>query len=105
MSAWYVWSALGLYPVDPVSKIYVLGSPLVERATIHLQPGYAPGREFRILAPDNSSTNIYVQSATLNGRPLTRAWLTHDELTAGGELVLQMGPQPNKTWAVPLSSN
>ena len=99
MSAWYVLSALGFYPFDPTTGVYVLGSPLVNAATLHLQPGFAKGGEFRIVAKNNSPTNVYVQAVTLNGQPLTRSWIRHDEITAGGELVFEMGPEPNKTWA------
>ena len=98
MSAWYVWSALGLYPVDPMSGIYVLGSPTVGSATIHLNSPVAKGRTFTIIAKDNSSANVYIQSAALNGRPLPRSWISHNEIIAGGELVLEMGPRPNRSW-------
>jgi predicted alpha-1,2-mannosidase len=98
MSAWYVLSALGFYPVNPTSCVYVIGSPLVSKATIHLDARYHKGRTFTILAKNNSAQNMYVQSATLNGKPLTRSWFSHAELVAGGELVLNMGPKPNKTW-------
>ena len=98
MSAWYVLSALGFYPVNPASGVYVLGSPLVDRATIHLDAKYHKGRTFTIVAENNSPKNIYIQSATLNGKPLERSWFTHAELVAGGELVLKMGPEPNKAW-------
>ena len=98
MSAWYVWSALGLYPVDPSSGIYVIGSPLVTSATIHLDPRYCRGKTFTVTAINNSKDNIYVQSAQLNGEPLLRSWISHAELAAGGELILEMGAQPNTTW-------
>ena len=98
MSAWYVLSALGFYPVNPAASVYVLGSPLVDRATIHLDGKYYKGRSFTIVAENNSPKNLYVQSALLNGRPLLRSWITHAELVAGGELVLKMGAEPNKTW-------
>ncbi len=98
MSAWYVLSALGFYPVNPASGVYVLGSPLVERATIHLDGKFHKGRTFTIVAENNSPQNIYIQSAMLNGKPLERSWFTHAELVAGGELVLEMGPEPNKVW-------
>ena len=98
MSAWYVLSALGFYPVNPTSCVYVIGSPLVKKATIHLDPRYHTGRTFTIIAENNSSRNMYVQSATLNGKPLTRSWFSHAELVAGGELVLKMGPQQNTAW-------
>lgn len=97
-SAWYVMSALGLYPVNPASCVYVIGSPLVNKATIQLDPQYYPGKTFTVVAKDNSPKNVYVQSATLNGRPLSRCWLSHAELVAGGELVLQMGPEKNAAW-------
>ncbi len=98
MSAWYVLSALGFYPVNPTSCVYVIGSPLVKKATIHLDPRYHKGRTFTLIAENNSARNMYLQSATLNGRPLTRSWFSHGELVAGGELVLKMGPKPNRTW-------
>ena len=98
MSAWYVLSALGFYPVNPVSAVYVIGSPLVDRATIHLDPRHHSGKTFTVVAENNSPQNVYVQSATLNGKPLTRTWFTHAELAAGGELVLKMGPKPNPAW-------
>jgi predicted alpha-1,2-mannosidase len=98
MSAWYVLSAMGLYPVNPASGVYVIGSPLVAKATINLDPKYQKGGKFTIVAEDNSPTNIYVQSATLNGKPLERSWISHAELVAGGELVLKMGSKPNPAW-------
>jgi predicted alpha-1,2-mannosidase len=97
-SAWYVFTALGFYPVDPVSGDYILGSPLVDRATIKLDSKYAKGRSFTVIAKNNSPENVYIQSATLNGHPLTRSWISHAEITAGGKLVLVMGPTPNKTF-------
>jgi predicted alpha-1,2-mannosidase len=96
MSAWYVLSALGFYPVNPASGVYQLGSPLVNRAVIHLDPKYHAGRTFTIVAHHNSPKNLYIQSATLNGSRLDRCWFTHAELAAGGELVLEMGPAPNR---------
>jgi predicted alpha-1,2-mannosidase len=98
MSAWYVLSALGFYPVSPASQVYVLGSPLVDRATIRLDPRFYKGRTFTLVAENNSPKNMYIQSATLNGKPLVRSWFSHTELAAGGELVLKMGPKPNPAW-------
>jgi predicted alpha-1,2-mannosidase len=99
MSAWYVFSAMGFYPMNPASGVYVIGSPMVDKATIHLDPKfYKNGKDFTIIAENNSPKNVYVQSATLNGKPLTRSWFSHEELAAGGELVLKMGPEPNKAW-------
>ena len=95
-SAWYVFTALGFYPVDPASGVYILGSPLVDKVTIKLDPQFAKGRSFTIEARNNSAQNPYIQSAMLNGKPITRSWITHEEITAGGKLVLTMGPAPNK---------
>lgn len=67
---------------------------------LHLDPKYYGGRTFIIEAKDNSETNVYIQSATLNGQPLSRPLLAHADLVKGGKLGLQMGPQPNKSWGV-----
>jgi len=97
-SAWYVFTALGFYPVDPTSGIYILGSPLLDKATLKLDSKHYRGRDFTVIAKNNAACNIYIQSATLNGRPLTRSWITQDEIAAGGKLVLTMGAVPNKTF-------
>jgi putative alpha-1,2-mannosidase len=96
MSAWYVFTTLGFYPVDPASGIYVLGSPLVDEATLKLDPKFYHGRTFTVIAKNNSTAHPYIQSATLNGQPLTRSWISQAEIAAGGKLVLTMGPVPNK---------
>ena len=98
MSAWYVFSALGFYPVNPVSGVYVIGSPVVTKAVLHLDREKYHGKTFTVLAANNSPKNIYVQSASLNGKPLARAWLTHQEITEGGTLKLVMGSKPNMEW-------
>jgi len=98
ISAWYVFTALGFYPVDPTSGIYVLGSPLMEKVTLNLGSKFFHGNKFTVIAKNNSAQNPYIQSATLNGQPLTRSWISHNEITAGGKLVLMMGPAPNKTF-------
>jgi predicted alpha-1,2-mannosidase len=100
MSAWYVLSALGFYPVNPVSGVYMIGSPLIDKATISL-PG---GKTFTIAAENNSARNVYIQSIRLNGKKIDRVWFTHRELTAGGSLEFVMGPNPNKTLGVALAS-
>ena len=92
MSAWYILSALGFYPVSPSSGAYVLGSPAVDKATLRL-PG---GKTFVVEAKNNSPQNIYIQSATLNGKPYPRTYLLHRDIVAGGTLALVMGPQPNR---------
>jgi len=101
MGAWFVMSALGLFQMDggcAVKPIYEVGSPLFNRAVIHLDEKYYKGKTFVIEAKNNSRQNVYIQSATLNGKPLTRPWFYQTELVDGGTLVLQMGPEPNKTW-------
>ncbi len=94
MSAWFLLSALGFYPVDPVSGIYVLGSPLVERATLDLGNGH----RLEIEAKRSDPKHSYVQSFTLNGKTQQRAWFRHAEIATGGRIVLEMGPQPNLTF-------
>ena len=100
ISAWYVFTAMGFYPVDPTSGIYVLGSPLFDKITLKLDSKFFKGKSFKIVAHNNSAKHPYIQSATLNGRPLTRSWISHDEITAGGELVMEMGSTPNKKFGV-----
>ncbi len=98
MSAWYVMSALGFYPVNPAEGIYVIGSPLFSQASINLHNG----KNFEVVASGNSQENVYIQSAILNGEPLNRSFITHQEILAGGKLELQMGAEPNKAlWAEP----
>lgn len=98
MSAWYILSAIGFHPVSPVDGIYVIGSPLFDEITLRLDPKYYKGKTFTVRTRNNSHENIYVQSATLNGKPLNRAWLRHAEVANGGTLELVMGPQPNEKW-------
>lgn len=93
MSAWYVFAALGFYPVNPVSKIYMIGSPLFAHMTLNL-PG---GRSFSVEAANNGPQNVYVQSASLNGAPLAVPLITYDQIVAGGALRFVMGPKPS-TW-------
>lgn len=96
MSAWYVLAAGGLHPVCPGDGIYILTSPLFERVTFKLSPRYAKSETFTIVAKNNSSTNTYIQSIRLNGKPLNRVWVRHEEIVSGGTLELQMGPMPNR---------
>ncbi len=93
MSSWYVWSAIGLYP-NAGQPLYYIGSPVFDTATIHLEGG----KRFTVTAHTVSEANRYVLSARLNGKPLDRAWLSHAELIAGGQLELDMGPAPGD-WA------
>lgn len=98
MAAWYVFSALGFYPMNPDSGVFAIGSPAVSQAVIHLDRKKYHGRTFTVIADHNSADNIYIQSATLNGKPLTRPWITRDEVVSGGTLRFVMGPQPNTEW-------
>jgi putative alpha-1,2-mannosidase len=90
MSSWYVWSAVGLYP-NAGQPYYYIGSPLFTRASIDL----GGGRSFAVEAPDTSEDNKYVLSATLDGEALDRPWLRHEELSRGGQLVLEMSDRPS----------
>ncbi|HEV2691766.1 MAG TPA: GH92 family glycosyl hydrolase [Verrucomicrobiae bacterium] len=98
MSAWYVLGAIGFYPVSPVDGVYLIGSPVFDKVTLQLDAKYYPGRAFTVIARNNSPENVYIQSATLNGKPLERAWLRHEEIVAGGVVELQMSSVPNKNW-------
>ncbi len=101
MGAWYVMSAMGIFQMDggcAVKPIYEIGSPIFDRVVIKLDPKYYKGGQFVIEAKNNSKENMYIQSATLDGKPLNKPWFYHSELADGGKLVLQMGPEPNKKW-------
>lgn len=93
MSAWYVLSSLGFYPVTPGSNEYIIGTPLFDEAVIHLENG----KTFSIKAKSISDENMYIQSATLNGNDYPYSYLTHGDLMKGGELVFDMGNQAS-TW-------
>lgn len=94
MSAWLVFTSLGFYPVAPASNEYILGRPFVEEASLRLPNG----KVFRVTADGLSDANRYVGQVLLNGKPLARAFLRHEEIMAGGELEFVMSAQPNKTW-------
>jgi len=94
MSSWYVFSAMGFYPVTPASNIYVIGSPIFEDVEIHLENK----KTFSIKTENNSDKNIYIQSAKLNGKSLDRSYITHNEIMDGGVLEFVMGENPNKNW-------
>ncbi|QDZ07262.1 glycoside hydrolase family 92 protein [Sphingomonas panacisoli] len=100
MSAWLVFTSLGFYPVAPGSGQYVIGRPFVDRATIKLPNG----KRFTIVANGMSDANKYVGAVALNGKPLDRVYLTHDEIERGGELRFTMSATPNKSWGTNLAS-
>jgi predicted alpha-1,2-mannosidase len=95
MSAWYIFSTLGLYPVAPGDLTYQIGAPFYRRATIAV----GAGKTFTVEAEGLSDRNIYVQSATLNGQPFSRSYIRHGAILAGGALRFVMGPEPNREWA------
>jgi len=95
-SAWYVFSAIGFYPVCPGDTAYLIGSPLFDRATLTL-PG---GKTFSIVARDNGQQRPYIRGATLNGDIFNRTFLRHDEIVKGGEVEFEMNSAPNYKWAV-----
>ena len=93
-SSWYVLSAMGFYPVDPSRPEYIIGSPIFDRVRLRL----GNGKVLEIVAQNNSERNMYIQSATLNGKPWTRPGFSHADIARGATLVLTMGPEPSKTW-------
>ncbi len=90
-SAWYVFSALGFYPVAPGTTQYVLGAPLFKKAILHFENG----KNLVINAPENSDKNIYIESMSFNGKEYTKNYLEHFELLKGGVLDIKMGDKPN----------
>jgi hypothetical protein len=94
MSAWYVLGAMGFYSVCPGDGIYILGSPLFSRITLHLDEEWYKRAQFTITAENQAPDHPYIQLAKLNGKPLSRAWIRHSEIAAGGVLEFVMGPEP-----------
>jgi predicted alpha-1,2-mannosidase len=97
-SAWYVFSALGFYPVNPANSEYVLGSPLSGQSEL----SFSNGKHFRIHAEQLAKQNIYIQRATLNGIAYSKSYIRHSDIISGGELVLYMGDKPSATWGTRL---
>ncbi len=91
MSAWYLLSSLGFYPVDPVSGNYILGSPLFEHANVTL----GAGKQLEIVVHRSDPAHVYIQAFTLNGKPQQRCWFNHAEIKNGGKIELTLGPNPN----------
>jgi len=96
MSAWYVFSSIGIYPMNPASGDYEIGSPLFEKSTIQL----SEGKTFVIEAENVSDKNFYIQSATLNGKVFNHTYISHKEIIQGGVLHFIMGAEPNKAWGL-----
>jgi predicted alpha-1,2-mannosidase len=93
-SSWYALSAMGFYPVDPSSDAYIIGSPLFDDVKLTM----GNGKILEIAAHNNSDANMYIQSATMNGKPWTKPWFAHADIKDGATLVLTMGPKPNPAW-------
>ena len=99
-SSWYALSAMGFYPVDPASDEYILGSPLFDDVKLVM----GNGNTLEIAARNNSPTNLYIQSAMLNGKPWTKPWFSHADIKDGALLVLTMGQKPNAAWGSALEA-
>lgn len=99
MSAWYVFSSLGFYPVCPGSGQYAIGSPSVKQGVVQL----GGGKKLTIKANNLTEKNIYIQSVTLNGKSLNKSFLTHNDIADGGEIIFGMSNRPNKNWAKSIS--
>jgi len=94
MSAFVVFSMAGFYPVTPGLPSYTIGSPFFEETSVKL----SNGKVFSVKATNFSKQNKYIQSATLNGKAWNASWIHHKDVIAGGELVLEMGDKPNRSW-------
>jgi predicted alpha-1,2-mannosidase len=94
LTAFYVFSAMGFYPITPGIPEYQIGSPFFSKVKIHLENG----KTFTVIAKNNSESNKYIQSATLDGKPLNMTTITHDDIVLGGTLILIMGDRANHSW-------
>ncbi|MEG2239823.1 MAG: glycoside hydrolase family 92 protein [Alistipes sp.] len=94
LSSWYLFSAMGFYPMCPGSDVYEIGSPSLEQVLINLPNG----KQFNIKTENFAKENYYVQSLTLNGKPYKSTTLKHSDIICGGELVFILGDTPNKEW-------
>ena len=103
-SAWYVMSALGLYPTMPGANFYVVTSPLFKQAVVTLDPAYYSAATLKVQAPAASATNAYIQSLSLNGTALNKSWINHSDIQAGANLVFGLGPKPSASWATGTAS-
>jgi predicted alpha-1,2-mannosidase len=100
MSAWAVWSMMGMYPANPASGQYVFGSPVMEETILTL-----PNKVKMIIRAKNAGkSNPYIQRALLNGKPYTKSYIDHTTLLKGGTLEFVMGPEPNKQWGADAAS-
>ena len=96
MSAWYILSALGFYQVNPANGLFVFGSPVIDEARFTVNDG----KTFTITVKNNSSQNKYIQNITLNDETYIKSYILYKDLMAGGKMIIEMGPEPSKTWGV-----
>lgn len=100
MSAWYVLAASGLHQSCPGDNRFEIFTPLFDKVILRLDPKFTAGGTFTITAINNSPRNVYIQAASLNGKPIDRCWLDYKEIVAGGALELVLGPDPNVNWGI-----
>jgi predicted alpha-1,2-mannosidase len=100
MSAWFILSAIGFYPVDPVSTHYVFGTPLFDRSTLTL----AGGKQLVFETRRSTPASIYVSGVSLNGKPYPQSWFSHEEIAGGGIFVLEIGSQPDPQFGKAVSA-
>jgi len=96
MSAWYIFSSMGFYPVNPANGIYCLGSPQLKHVVIKLEDG----KKFEVITKNASKENCYIQKMELNHQPYLKTYITHRDILTGGTLEFTMGPKPNKKMAI-----
>jgi len=101
MSAWYVFSALGFYPVLPGSEAYAIGSPMVLNATVNLENG----KTITINTKNQSKDNVYIQKVTINGIKIHQATFNHSDISNGGTITYYLGSEPNTSWGNIINSN
>ena len=94
MSAWFILSSMGLYQVEPTGGKYVFGTPLFDRVSINV----GNGKTFEIVARNNSYENIYIQSASLDGKPYAKSYIEYERIKRGGKLEFTMGPEPSLSY-------
>ncbi|MGM9747412.1 MAG: glycoside hydrolase domain-containing protein, partial [Candidatus Cryptobacteroides sp.] len=100
MSAWYILASTGIHPSCPGNTRMEITSPVFDKAVYRLNPDYATGETFTVIARNNSPENIYIQKAWLNGKEYNKCWIDYSEITAGSTLELEMGPLPNEKWGI-----
>ncbi len=100
MSAWYILASCGIHPACPGETRLEITSPVFSKVTFRLDPDYAAGESFSVVAHDNSAENVYIQRALLNGEEYDKCWIDYGDIAAGGTLELFMGPAPNKSWGL-----